>query len=282
MTDTKTKAAAVKPAASETTPASERENPGFYKKPELLHAAQHGDLRLTTKPGFHFAAHTNAAPIMAAEFAPVARHYPIVFAGDPVLPFAVLGMDKDNLFVNDKGDWEGNSIYIPAFVRQYPFCFIQTSKGYSLAIDTASERVVREDKGERTSRPLFVEGEPAPVTHEALRFCGILKTDHDATRAFAAALAEQGLLVEQQAVARSVKGRQYQMGGFRVVDVAKFQALSDAVVLEWHRKGWLGLVHNHIASLMSWRDLLVRAGDLEVSAPEPEDGTPEGGSASPA
>jgi hypothetical protein len=48
------------------------------------------------------------------------------------------------------------------------------------------------------------------------------------------------------------------VNGFKIADAQKFQALSDAVVAEWHRKGWLGQVHFHLASLDRLHDLMLR------------------------
>ena len=99
------------------------------------------------------------------------------------------------------------------------------------------------------------------------RFCSALQADHAATLEFAAALKAQDLLVEQNAQAVSEHGRQYRVQGFSVVDGARFQALPDAVVLEWHRKGWLGLVYAHLASLQAGQDLVARTGEQEGQAP---------------
>jgi hypothetical protein len=98
--------------------------PLFYQRPEPLRADQHAAYRLVSKPDFKFAAKTNAVPIMASEFVAAARHYPIVFAGTPVMPAAVLGFEQFNLFVDDEGLWQDSRTYIPAYVRRYPFTFI--------------------------------------------------------------------------------------------------------------------------------------------------------------
>lgn len=237
--------------------------PLFYKQPEPLRADAHADLRLSAQPDFRFAAGTNAVPVMASEFIAAARFYPIVFAGDPVMPMTVLGLQVKNLFVTEEGDWESKQGYIPAYVRRYPFCFIQQGETFILSIDRDCERLVESGKDYKTAQPLFAEGKPTALTQDALRFCGALQNDHVATRAFAAALVEQNLLIEQSAQAVSAHGRQYNLQGFRIVDVNRFQALPDAIVADWHRKGWLGLIHAHLASLLAWKDLLDRIGTQE-------------------
>jgi hypothetical protein len=238
--------------------------PLFYKNPEPLRADLHAPLRLSVEPDFRFAADTNAVPIMAGEFIAAGRFYPIVFAGDPVMPAAVLGLETRNLFVADNGAWAGAPVYIPAYVRRYPFTFIQQDSNFILGIDLACSRLLQGGKDYKNAQPLFVDdGQPSPLIQESLRFCSALQADHMVTREFAAALKAQNLLIEQNAQAVSEHGRQYRVQGFSVVDAARFQALPDTTLLEWHRKGWLALVHAHLASLLAWKDLVGRVGARE-------------------
>ncbi len=43
-----------------------------------------------------------------------------------------------------------------------------------------------------------------------------------------------------------------------MVDVEKFVALPEATVVEWHRSGWLALIHQHLMSLGRFNDLTRR------------------------
>ena len=242
--------------------------PLFYKSPEPLRADLHAGLRLSTAPDFRFTADTNAVPIMGGEFIAAGRFYPIVFAGEPLMPAVVLGLGAKNLFVNEEGLWAQPPGYIPAYVRRYPFTFIQQDNNFILGIDMACSRVLQSGADYENAQPLFADGgQPSQLIQECLRFCSALQADHAATLEFAAALKAQDLLVEQNAQAVSEHGRQYRVQGFSVVDGARFQALPDAVVLEWHRKGWLGLVYAHLASLQAWQDLVARTGAQEGQAP---------------
>lgn len=231
--------------------------PLFFKKPEVLRADWHGGLKLLQKIDFGFARSTNAVPVMASEFVQAARFYPLVFAGETPAPVAVLGLTDSNMFIDAEDKWDAGASYIPAYVRRYPFTFIEQpgQEGFILGIDRACSRVSEEGEG---AAALFEEGKPTDLTKEALKFCAALQTDHMATKAFAAALVEQNLLIDRQANATLTDGRRYGMQGFKIVDAKAFQALSDAVVLDWHRKGWLALVHSHLASLDRFADLLNR------------------------
>ncbi|WCM25947.1 SapC family protein [Sphingomonas sp. QA11] len=209
---------------------------------------------------FTFSGVTNAVPLMTAEFIEAQGTCPIVFVGNPVHPAAVLGLGKDNAFVTE-GVWaEGR--YIPAYVRRYPFVFIETVGGAQLAlgVDMASDRIVSSPEGGDGLVALFTGDEPSQFTRDALAFSAALQASQIETRAFCAALVTADLLVDQQAHGTLSDGTPFNVQGFRVVDAAKFAALPDDVVSDWHRKGWLALVHYHLASLARFRDLLALAG----------------------
>jgi hypothetical protein len=241
------------PAVSETAVPQ----PLFYQKPEALNANRHGDLRLRQTADFAFARKTNSLAITASEFASVARNFPIVFAGEEHYPAAVLGLDIENLFVDEKGAWAEN-VYVPAYVRRYPFAFIAFDEGkqFALGVDRAATQLVTEADDE--SLPLFEEGKPTRITDEALRFCIAFQNDHAVTKAFIQALAEQNLLVEVQYAAPMAVGKYISLKGFQVVDASRSQTLPDAVIGDWHRKGWLSMVQFHLASQDNWRHLAAR------------------------
>ncbi|WP_129778242.1 SapC family protein [Peristeroidobacter soli] len=239
-----------------TSQTSESDTPLFYRDPQLISSRDHAHWRIRDG-GVEFAQQTIAVPIVIGEFIAAARCFPILFsaAGDTINPIALLGLDANNLFVKN-GRWiEG--VYIPAYVRRYPFGFIEHRDGVALGIDAASERIVRDgDEGQ----PLFESGEPTDVTRQALQFCDAYRAEADVTQAFCQALQTQNLLIDRRADATLPNGRKFAVDGFRIVDVNKFRALDAASVVEWHHKGWLALVHHHLASLDRFEDLLARRG----------------------
>lgn len=230
--------------------------PLFYRDPRPLSSIEHARWRLA-EGDLGFAADTPYVPVLLGEFAATSRHYPIVFASPDASPIAVLGLSRANLFVTE-GLWEPDT-YVPAYIRRYPFGFMPTGEPgrFALAIDAASDRIVRNgDAG----AAFFEEEEAAEVTRQALAFCDAFHGEAEATRAFAAAVREQGLLIERRADATLPDGRKFGLHGFQVIDPDKFMALDDAVIVEWHRKGWLALLHQHFASLENFPALLARQG----------------------
>lgn len=252
---------------TDTNQAASPLQPLFYRALAPLDSVAHADWRLL--PGdASFAAETPFVPIVTGEMAAAVRSYPVVFAADSAQPIAVLGLERRNLFVTE-GVWTADA-YIPAYVRRYPFAFLSTvnPEGFALAIDTGSDRVARDGT---EGAPLFEDGKPADLTRQALAFCDAFQAEAAATRAFADALVAHDLLVDRRADATLPDGRTLGLDGFRVVDPAKFAALADDVVLDWHRKGWLALVHFHLASLDRFQALLALQAASGVTVPSSPD-----------
>ncbi|CAN5747628.1 SapC family protein [soil metagenome] len=232
----------------------------FYARPEPLTAAEHGDWRLL--PGDSaFAAETNTVMLAVSEFAAASRTYPILFAGADQSPVALVGLERSNLFVTD-GQWAEDA-YIPAYVRRYPFIFYATDEAerFVLGLDTGCDRIVRD--GER-GVALFDGDQASAMTTQALHFCEAFRRDVEATTAFVGALKD--LLIDQRAAVTLESGESFDIDGFQVVDRARFAALDDATVIDWHRKGWLALVHFHLASLDRFQALLNRQQAMSTSA----------------
>lgn len=236
----------------------------FYHRPEALSPEHHGGLRLKRDGGFAFANTTNSVAITSTEFVSAMRSYPIVFAAQTAHPVAVLGLEQTNLFVEADGHWRAGH-YIPAYIRRYPFVFIAHPDGkqFVLGIDRASDLL--EDSGE--GRALFDDGKLGDITQQALAFCGAFQSDHGFTSAFGQALDEQKLLIDNQAQAQLPSGKLISLQGFRVVDRQKFKALPDGVVIDWHKKGWLALVHYHLASLDRFSGLLEVQNETRQKSP---------------
>lgn len=251
--------------------------PMFYKAPELLSLAVHGDWRLRSGD-VAFAAQAAFVPIVVSEIAAAGSTYPVVFANGDAQPIVVTGIEQANLFV-EGGHWAEDA-YVPAYVRRYPFGFIATVNpdGYALAIDTSSPRL---ERGGEEGAALFENDEPTEFTREALNFCDAFQMDAAATRAFTDALREHDLLIDQRADVVLPDGARRGVEGFQIVDAERFAKLDDALVLDWHRKGWLALVHFHLASLQRFQALLIRRARRETAAIVPQgDGAPVGDAAS--
>ena len=244
---------------SQSAPASAL--PLFYRQPEPLSPAQHGELKVRDG-NLSFAADTAYVPVMTSEFAFASRDYPLLFAARTAAPIALVGLRERNLFL-DGGDWLADT-YVPAYVRRYPFTTVrmeddgQGNGGFVMVVDAACDRF-----GADEGMALFENGEPSFYTRQVMQFCEQFHLDALATEAFSAALmAQEGLLIDRRADVTLPSGEKLGVDGFRVVDPERFAALDEATVADWHRKGWLALIHFHLASLERFQNLLRRQAAL--------------------
>jgi hypothetical protein len=234
-----------------TTPATAPSLPMFYKNPVPLEPARHGSAGLKAQADFRFAANTNALPVTTTEMPHAARTYPIVFSVNaPIVPFAVVGLrDSENLFVSAEGTWREDS-YIPAYVRRYPFIFSEVtgSQQLLLCIDEAA------DSFEATSeRPFFTpEGKPTEALQRALQFSETFQGHYVDTRRFGEWLDQNNMLEDRVARADLGGGQTFSLRGFKLLNPEKLRTLTDAQVLELHKRGWLPLLHFHLQSLQNW------------------------------
>ncbi|MEO6280660.1 SapC family protein [Roseateles sp.] len=229
--------------------------PLFYKTPRVLHPGAHGHHSLAAKASYRFAAQTNAVPVVADEMMLAGRHYPLVFSDDArPYPVAVLGLRaQQNLFVDAGGQWRPG-VYVPAYLRRYPFIFLENaaSQELTLCVDEAAESLLA-----GRDNPLFdPSGEPTPLTVSALALCRDYQSQHLATAEYARAVVAADLLVEHRADVSLRDGRVMSLSGFKVIDQARFMNLPDETFLAWRRKGWLALVHWHFFSIGAWSTLI--------------------------
>jgi hypothetical protein len=227
--------------------------PLFYTNPQPLEPGRHSKAGLSPKTDFGFTRTTNAVAITASEFSTAAFNYPIVFSmNTPVVPFAVLGMrDNENLFVRADGTWREDA-YIPAYVRRYPFIFteVPNSDRLVLCVDEGAAQYEAV-----SSQPFFVDGKPSDNLQRALQFSEIFHGQLEETRRFCAWLDENKMLEEKMARVDLTNGQSYSMRGFRLISSEKMNILTDAQILELHRKGWLALMYFHLQSLQHWPNL---------------------------
>ena len=251
-------------ADTEPPPTATGLHPLFYKDPKLISRDAHGNKSLRAQIDFSFARTTNSIPLVAQEFVVAARHYPIVFsASEPMVPVAVLGFGKTgNLFIEADGSWS-TGVYVPAYVRRYPFVFssLKESDSLALCIDEASGLLEDGD-----ANPLFVDGEPSEPLKAALQFCEEFQKHLAITNAFLVDLKAQDLLEPKALTFTAPDQRRFAVGGLQIVDEEKFKALPDEVFLAWRRKGWLPLIYCHLVSMSALTQLGERAAAQPTSA----------------
>src|SRR5947209_6751410 len=146
--------------------------PLFYRGIEPLNVSQHGKMHVRTVGNMGQIGQTHAIPLTVDEFTLVQRHYPIVFSiGESPIPMALMGLNEGvNVFLSDDGRPLDPAIYIPAYIRRYPFLLARLrpdSDELSLCFDPAADAVGDFSDGEL----LFDGDKPSEATMAVLQFC---------------------------------------------------------------------------------------------------------------
>jgi hypothetical protein len=215
-------------------------SPALYTRVVPLDSNVHGRLSFKPGQGFKFATSTSSAPIGIVEFGMAAQHYPILFTNnDEPMPVVLLAHRSGvNLHVQEDGAWRQNS-YIPAYLRAYPFIFIEDKPNLKLylGIDAADDYLTAAE-----GEALFEDGKPGNRVNEALKFCTAYRDTMAVSREFCAALKDAGVLEPSQASINFSGGGGARVDGFQVINKTKFDALPDDRILAWRKNGWLDLV----------------------------------------
>ncbi|WP_229458739.1 SapC family protein [Massilia glaciei] len=240
----------------------------FYERPAALNRERHRNLKLDNTSGdFSFAGRTNSILLAVTEMTEAAKDYPIVFTGKEGGPFtlaALVGLrDSENLFVGANGVWQ-EGVYLPAFVRRYPFVLAEAEGGgedLTVCIDE-SYAGLNTERGD----PLFGEGgAESPLLEGAVAFLTLFHTEMQQTRLFAQTLSDAGLL-DRKSIEVNRGGQKQVLEGIFVVDQQKLAALDDAQVLALFRSGALVAIHAHLMSLTHVERLAQRM-DQRMRAP---------------
>lgn len=235
-------------------------NQNLHQQPVGLDRDQHRQLHLRLPvTDWSVASKLNAVFVAAAEFGDVCREFPLVFvrAGkeadgrDQIAPIAVLGLNQEqNLYVGGDGSWRAQ--YMPAVLRNYPFCIGRIDEErFAVCVDMAWKGV----DSQAGQRVFEADGQPSEFLKAMQTHMETLESEIQRTRLICARLAELDVLRDMRFDATLPDGRQHSVDGFLTVDEAKMQALPDSVVGELHRQGVLGLVHLHWVSLGNMRRL---------------------------
>ncbi len=244
----------------------------FYERPVPLNREGHKNLRIKPVDNVAFAAHVHSVPLTVGEFGAAARDFPILFGGDSLDeagPLAMLGLnDRENLFVDADGCWE-RGVYVPAFVRRYPFVLAEKPAGsegddFTVFLDEAYPGFSTED-GDR----LFNEdGTDTEVLKNAVQFLGQFQDQVNQTRAFCKRLRELDLLEARSAQIQNAQGATVaSIGGLFLVNEEKLRALDEKVAYELLGSGRLGFIYAHLLSLANIDRLQMRLDQRKATPP---------------
>ncbi|SMF61470.1 SapC family protein [Allosphingosinicella indica] len=239
--------------------------PLFYKGLEPLSSQVHANYRTRAADTAPFLTNAHAIPITVDEFVTAQRFYPIVFsAGENPVPIVLMGLnDGVNVFVDEDGRLKQQDIYVPAYVRRYPFMLAKLRPDVdelSLCFDPESGLVGPYDEG----LPLFEDGKPSMATDTVLKFCEEFETSAQRTNAFMEDLVESGLLIDGEVTIQPTGSPEpFIYRGFQMVSEEKVRDLRGDELRKMNQKGLLPLVMAHLFSLGQIREIFGKQMGLE-------------------
>ncbi len=246
--------------------------PLFYNGLEPLSSETHADYRVRAQDRAPFLVGQHAIPVTVDEFPLVQRYMPIVFsAGEDSIPIALMGLNEGvNVFVDDDGRLTEENVYVPAYIRRYPYMLAKLrpdAQELSLCFDPTSEAIGAFDDGE----PLFAAGQPSEMTRNILSFNESFEQAGARTQAFMAELRELGLLMEGEVTIQadtSANGgangqadgqaQPFIYRGFQMIDEAKLADLRGDQLRKMTKSGLLPLLFAHLFSLSLMREIFAR------------------------
>ncbi|WNO53195.1 SapC family protein [Stakelama saccharophila] len=231
--------------------------PLFYKDLTPLSSQDHAEYRMRRAEKAPFLNGVHAVPVTVEEFPMVQRRMPIVFSvGEDAVPLALMGLNEGvNLFVNDDGSFVDDEIYLPAYVRRYPFLLARLrpdSDELSLCFDPSVDTIGKFDEGEA----LFTDGQPSEFTKSILQFAEQFEQAGQRTGQFVKELRDMELLMDGEVSIQPDGAPQpFVYRGFQMVDEKKLNDLRGDQLRKIMQNGMLPLIHAHLMSLGLMRDL---------------------------
>ena len=255
------------------TAAPNQNLPLLYNAIEPLSATQHQNQKVRPVDRLPQVGTTHAIPVTVDEFALVQRHYPIVFSiGDNPVPLALMGLNEGvNVFLDQDGRPLDPNLYIPAYIRRYPFLLARLrpdSDELSLCFDPSANAVGDFEEGEA----LFDGDQPSEATKSILQFCEQFEAAGQRTAAFMDELVKSDLLMDGE-VAIQPEGFQqpFVYRGFRMVDEEKLRDLRGDELRKLSQNGILPLLYAHLFSLSETRTVFgkqMQQGKAPAQAPQ--------------
>ncbi len=241
-------------------PTQQQQLPLLYSALEPLNSNTHGKMHIRPIEKAEAISKAHAIPATVDEFTLLARHYPIIFAvGETPVPLALMGLSEGvNVFMDDNGRTTDEHLYVPAYIRRYPFLLARIrpdSDELSLCFDPSSGAIGEFDDGE----PLFDDGEPSTATKAILEFCEQFEAAGQRTGAFIDDLQKSDLLMDGEVAIQPEGATQpFIYRGFRMVDEEKLKNLRGDELRKYNQSGLLALLYAHLFSLSQIRELFAR------------------------
>ncbi|MCT7464300.1 SapC family protein [Aliarcobacter cryaerophilus] len=172
----------------------------------------------------------------------------IISAGENAEFLAFTGITKEISIFNK------NEVYLPAFVRSYPFLNVNVSDEDNrinsvIAIDENVDFVGK-------SKKIFIFDKEKNLTKEAslkIELVRELNRQREVSKAIINELKEHDLLIKKDLKVNIDNEEKTILDEFYIINIEKLIQLDDAILAAWARKGWMGIFDAHIKSMNNFQ-----------------------------
>jgi hypothetical protein len=248
-------------------------NPVLFRELVAFDTERHSKVRLPSeRTNFSYAKKAQLLPLTFAEVGQALHAYPVVMVAedDKVALVAMTGLsDSGNRFVDTQGEWRPG-IYIPAYVRGYPFIAIRPAENAEpiLALDPQAADFMR------PSGQLLIgaDGQHSEQLKGIMAFQAEYRQLAERTAVMTKALKDAGVLEEGSLQLQTPDSKEAQkIGGFLVVSEPKLKALPPDALKKLMEADALGLAYAQLFSMGSLPNLFA----TQAASPSPEPAKPK-------
>lgn len=229
----------------------------------LLDAVKHQKKKIIPHTNFKHSAKQHQVPMTINEFVQASTSFPVVFMKDPqegkLHATALLGLIAGKNLSFTQRDWLGT--YVPASILRAPFELgpdVQNDKTLTLYVDEDSP-YLSENEGEA----LFGDEQPTQCLLQVQKVFADYFKNEIATQNFITQLLANNLLKEIQLSIQYENGDSLQVKGIYTINESALRMLSDALVIDFNKQGYLMAIHAMLASLGQVNRLIKLHNDSE-------------------
>jgi len=224
----------------------------MYKNIEVLDKQKHKDLKFDDILDIEVAKNIGIVPIGVDEILDISSIAPIIINGGENSEFvAFTGLSNVvNIYNNE-------SLYIPKFVKSYPFFNIvvkdeNNNLNTLVAIDN-NENYVGKDK---KNSILAKDKELEEIASKKIALVRELNRQRDISKKVVQELKDKNLLLKKDFRIGIEDKEKIILEEFYIVNRDELLKQDDATLATWAKKGWMGIIDAHVKSLANFQKLL--------------------------
>jgi len=225
----------------------------MYKNIEILDKKKHNKTKFSNVDALEVAKHIGIVPLGVDEVLDMSCVAPVLISGGEIGEFiAFTGIsEKVTLYKNSEH-------YLPRFVQTYPFLNIvvkNENNNYNtvVAIDNDKKYVGMKKQNSILSK----NGELEKIASQKIELVKRLDQQRNISKIIIKELQKLDLLIQKSLKIKTKEGEQTIIEEFCIINKEKLVKLDDAILANWARKGWMGIIDAHIKSLNNFQKVLV-------------------------